>query len=105
MSKGELSSVLKEERLAAKVFFRELDADASGDVSLLEWMRWLAGNATAPTVLEWIEDRLGPGCPRAGAAAGEPSPRRRHGTFLSSQRPGSAAAPVSALPDPTRARA
>lgn len=58
VSKEELSIVLREDKLAAKVLFRELDTDASGDVSMTEWLDWLSTSQTAESVLEWIEDRL-----------------------------------------------
>eukprot|EP01062_Namystynia_karyoxenos_P082490 TRINITY_DN9304_c0_g1_i2.p1 TRINITY_DN9304_c0_g1~~TRINITY_DN9304_c0_g1_i2.p1 ORF type:complete len:815 (+),score=258.26 TRINITY_DN9304_c0_g1_i2:82-2445(+) len=64
VSLAELCKVLEQEPLAAKILFAELDADASGNVTLSEWTGWFArtqGSKGADAVhgmLDWIEERL-----------------------------------------------
>eukprot|EP01059_Diplonema_ambulator_P033553 TRINITY_DN708_c0_g1_i4.p1 TRINITY_DN708_c0_g1~~TRINITY_DN708_c0_g1_i4.p1 ORF type:complete len:856 (+),score=250.49 TRINITY_DN708_c0_g1_i4:70-2637(+) len=64
VSRDELLKVLKQERLGAKILFRELDTNADGGISLTEWNAWFqrltarGGLEEAQTQLEWIEDRL-----------------------------------------------
>ena len=64
VSRNELLSVLKQERLGAKVLFRELDTNSDGGISLTEWHAWFdkltlkGGIEEADTRLEWIEDKI-----------------------------------------------
>lgn len=64
VSRDELLRVLRQERLAAKVLFRELDENSDGGISLTEWHTWLdrvmkkGGTDEVESRLEWIEDRL-----------------------------------------------
>eukprot|EP01060_Flectonema_neradi_P035933 TRINITY_DN673_c0_g1_i8.p1 TRINITY_DN673_c0_g1~~TRINITY_DN673_c0_g1_i8.p1 ORF type:complete len:215 (+),score=44.36 TRINITY_DN673_c0_g1_i8:95-739(+) len=64
VSRDELLKVLKQERLGAKILFRELDTNSDGGISLVEWYAWFhksvaKGNVDeAEARLEWIEDRI-----------------------------------------------
>eukprot|EP01064_Diplonema_japonicum_P024098 TRINITY_DN3457_c0_g1_i1.p1 TRINITY_DN3457_c0_g1~~TRINITY_DN3457_c0_g1_i1.p1 ORF type:complete len:1224 (+),score=307.15 TRINITY_DN3457_c0_g1_i1:135-3674(+) len=63
ISREELITVLRQERLGAKVLFKELDDNTDGGISLAEWLAWVTkltikGFDEAESRLEWIEDRL-----------------------------------------------
>ena len=63
VSKAELTKILRKDKLAAKVLFKELDENSDGGVSEKEWLHWfdillVKGHDEAESQIEWIEDGL-----------------------------------------------
>eukprot|EP01062_Namystynia_karyoxenos_P073942 TRINITY_DN70759_c0_g1_i1.p1 TRINITY_DN70759_c0_g1~~TRINITY_DN70759_c0_g1_i1.p1 ORF type:complete len:384 (+),score=115.78 TRINITY_DN70759_c0_g1_i1:123-1154(+) len=80
VTKPELLRVLRQERLAAKLLFSELDQNADGSLSLKEWLDWVdrvcrsEGEERMSDRLDLIEERLAQvGCSVADGAEGADS--------------------------------